>query len=377
MVEIQRERVIDMSTKAKTIPAVAMMILALMATASPSLAGRYRTPTPQQAQFYEDLKSGKRPVSRKILPLARRRALEAAPKSTAAPALASPTASAVTSAVAAVKPSAAVYFTAHPDDFVLFMNPYLDVARNDTTAIFVFVTAGDAGLGKGPTGAPYYAARENGALRAIRFMADVYDTTVASPVTGTVKLAGHSIRRVTYKNTVTYFLRLPDGAVEGVGYPISSYASLMKLKTGETTSMRAVDGSTTYKGWNDLVATLTALVRKEAAGSSNVWLDVHEADPVLSPGDHSDHQATGLAVSAIQPSLPCTNIAYYVGYATSGLVNLDLDDIENRSAVYGIYVSGVFEKGYPGSQIWEPGHKSWLAGMNYRLVPGNGAACTF
>lgn len=361
-----------MSTRAKTIPVVAMMALALLGTMSPVSAGRNRTPSPEQSKFHADLKSGKRPVSRKILPLARRRALEAAPKSTA-----TSSASAVASAATAAMPSAAVYFSAHPDDFVLFMSPHFDAPRNDTRTVFVFMTAGDAGLGKGPTSAPYYAAREYGALRSIRFLADIYDTTVTSPVTDKVTISGHGIRRVTYKNTVAYFLRLPDGAVEGTGYPISSYASLMKLKTGETTSMRAVDGSTTYKGWNDLVATLTALVRKEAAGSSNVWLDAHEPDAALSPGDHSDHQATGLAVAAIQPSLPCTNLAYYVGYATSGLVNLDLDDIETRSAAYGLYVSGVFEKGYPGSSIWEPGHKSWLAGMVYRLVPGNGAACSF
>ncbi len=361
-----------MSTRAKTIPVVAMMTLALLGTMSPVSAGRNRTPSPEQSKFYADLKSGKRPATRKILPLARRRALEAAPKSTAETA-----ASAVASAATAAMPSAAVYFSAHPDDFMLFMSPHFDAPRNDTKAVFVFMTAGDAGLGKGPTSAPYYAAREYGALRSIRFLADIYDTKVTSPVTDKVTISGHGIRRVTYKNTVAYFLRLPDGAGEGTGYPISSYASLMKLKTGETTSMRAVDGSTTYKGWNDLVATLTALVRKEAAGSSNVWLDAHEPDAALSPGDHSDHQATGLAVAAIQPSLPCTNLAYYVGYSTSGLVNLDLDDIETRSAAYGLYVSGVFEKGYPGSAIWEPGHKSWLAGMVYRLVPGNGAACSF
>lgn len=361
-----------MLTTSRIVAALGLAATVAFAAAVPAEAARYRTPSPDQARFYDDLVKGKRPSAKKVLANAKRRALEAAPAASSTKE--KPVAAA---AAAVVMPSTAVYFSAHPDDFVLFMYPYLDATRNDTKAVFVFVTAGDAGLGKGPTGAPYYSARENGALRAIRFMADVYDSTVASPVTDKVTVAGHGIARVTYKNTVAYFLRLPDGAVEGVGYPISSNASLMKLKTGETASMRAVDGSTTYKGWNDLVSTLSGVVTKEAARSPNVWLDVHEGDETINPGDHSDHVATGLAVAAVQAKLPCANLANYVGYSTSGLVNLDVDDIENRSAAYGNYVSGLSEKGYPGSMVWEPGHKSWLAGIVYRLVPGNGAACAF
>jgi hypothetical protein len=369
MSKIHRERVIDMSTMAKTIPVVAMMTLALLATVSPSLAGRYRTPTPQQAQFYEDLKSGKRPVSRKLLPLARRRALEAAPKSAVAP-------SAIAVATETTMQSTAVYISAHADDFVLFMNPYRDVVRSDTRTVFVFLTAGDAGLGKGPKSAPYYLARENGAIRAIRFMADATASTTADPRSGTVRVAGHYIQRWSYRDTTAYFLRLPDGAVEGVGYPIHDYASLMKLKTGEIGSIRAVDGSTTYKSWNDLVQTVAEIVRTQAAGTPNVWLDTHEIDVAANVGDHSDHLATGFAMAGVQTALPCVNLAHHVGYASSGLVNLDLDDIENRAAAFGNYASGMAERGYPG-MTWEPGHKSWLAGMVTRLVGGNGNSCSF
>ena len=345
---------------------------ALLASASPSSAGRYRTPTAEQSLFYEQLRSGQRPSTRRTLTPAQRRALEAAPAvsaETTAPAAAAAT-------TASQSASTAVYVSAHADDFVLFMNPYRDVVASDTKAVFVFVTAGDAGLGKGPKSAPYYLARENGALRAIRFMADAEASADATPRTGWVSLAGHNIQRWSHRNTVAYFLRLPDGAVEGVGYPIHSNASLMKLKTGEITSIRAVDGSTTYRGWNDLVKTLAEIVRTQSSGSPNVWVDTHEIDAAANPGDHSDHLATGLAIAGVQATLPCVNLGYHVGYSTSGLVNLDVDDIENRAAAFGNYASGMAEKGYPG-MAWEPGHKSWLAGMVSRLVPGNGYSCNF
>lgn len=357
----------------KRFAALGALGVALLGSTTPSLAGRYRTPTAEQARFYDDLRSGKRPIARKVLTSAQRRAVEAPPRTAAV----GETSSAVSAAAAPITAgSTAVYFSAHPDDFLLFMNPYRDVVQGDTKAVFVFLTAGDAGLGKGPKSAPYYLARENGAQRAIRFMADAATTTTPDPNSGWVLVAGHAVYRTIYKNTVSYYLRLPDGSGEGSGYPLHDWASLIKLKNGEIRSIRAVDGSATYTSWADLVKTLTTIVKTQAAGSPNVWLDTHEIDPVASPGDHSDHLATGLAVAAIQPSLPCVNLAHHVGYANSGLVNLDLDDIENRAATFANYASGQAEKGYPGV-IWEPTHKSWLAGMVMRLAPGNGQTCAF
>src|SRR5262245_16110549 len=112
------------------------------------------------------------------------------------------------------------YFAGHEDDWQLFMNPsaFQDVADPKTKAVFVHMTAGDAGNGTGTGGRkhPYYLARENGAELAIRFMAD-------SPGHPTGKVAsnlwfrGHPVYQVSYRNTAAYFLRLPDGNPEGSG----------------------------------------------------------------------------------------------------------------------------------------------------------------
>lgn len=273
-------------------------------------------------------------------------------------------------------PTTAVYFSAHPDDFVLFMNPHRDVTQPDTRVVFIFLTAGDAGEGTGPRTAPYYLARENGAFRAVRFMADSENTNVETPTTSTVTLNGHPLHMITYKNTATFFLRLPDGAGEGSGYPIHGWASLMKLKTGEAPTITAVDGSTTYRSWSDLVKTMVEIVRNRSSGTPTVWLDTHEFNEKINPRDHSDHRATGYAATAVRSNLPCAGIVYHVGYSNSGLVNLELSDIETRSGSFANYTSGLAEMGYPGV-AWEPTHRSWLTSTVSRRFPGNGLACRF
>ncbi|MBK8848309.1 MAG: PIG-L family deacetylase [Bacteroidetes bacterium] len=60
------------------------------------------------------------------------------------------------------------YFSAHPDDWQLFIgtNAYNDMQESNTKVVFIYVTAGDAGLLTGkvpPATVPYYVARERGA----------------------------------------------------------------------------------------------------------------------------------------------------------------------------------------------------------------------
>ena len=100
------------------------------------------------------------------------------------------------------------YFAAHEDDWQLFMNPsaFQDVINGAAKTVFVHMTAGDAGLGIGRGGRkhPFYLARENGAETAIRFMADA-DGIPAERIAGHRSFNGHSIYRVSYRNTVSYF----------------------------------------------------------------------------------------------------------------------------------------------------------------------------
>lgn len=353
-----------MSATIKIFLALGLATGAVAVSAPSASAAKYHTPVAGQSLFYEDQLSGKRSVVRRRPTPEQRRLYDAAP--------ALPVVDAATGSAA----STAVYFSAHQDDFVLFMYPHRDVTSSDTNAVFIFMTAGDAGLGSGPYYAPYYSARESGALRAIRFMADATTTYTASSQSKRVTINGHQINRTVYKNTTAFFLRLPDGNGDGEGFSGTGNASMQKLMTGRISSLKAVDGSTTYKGWNDLVQTLGAIVKSQAAGTPNVWLDIPETDTAANPGDHSDHIATGLAAAALQTTMPCLGLVHHVGYSNAGLVNMDLTEIEDKAGAFANYTSALAEKGYPGVS-WGPGHQTWLGGMVLRIVPGNGGACTF
>ena len=112
----------------------------------------------------------------------------------------------------------AFYFAAHEDDWQLFMNPsaFYDVLDANTKTVFIHMTAGDAGLGTNTGGRKhaYFAAREHGAEDAIRFMADSDNRVPDETEVSTLAFNGRQIRHVSYRHTVAYFLRLPDGGTD-------------------------------------------------------------------------------------------------------------------------------------------------------------------
>ncbi len=119
----------------------------------------------------------------------------------------------------------AFYFAAHEDDWQLFMNPsaYHDVQRPATRVVFVYLTAGDAGAGLGNAGRsqPCYLAREYGAKLSVKFMADARTTPVI-PVDSVASVSGRAIPRWLYRDTVSYFLRLPDANPESAAITSAS-----------------------------------------------------------------------------------------------------------------------------------------------------------
>src|SRR5215213_4209240 len=110
-----------------------------------------------------------------------------------------------------------------------------------------------------------------------------------------IELNGHQIYRISYRNTVAYYLRLPDGRPSGSGYENTGNQSLKRLAEGEIETLTASDGSAAYKGWNDLVSTLHVLVDYERARVPVVQLNIAERDASINPHDHSDHQMTAKA----------------------------------------------------------------------------------
>jgi len=261
------------------------------------------------------------------------------------------------------------YFAAHEDDWQLFMNPsaFQDVIKGAAKTVFVHLTAGDAGLGIGLGGRkhPFYLARENGAEAAIRFMADA-DATPGERFAAPMSFNGHTIYRVSYLNTVGYFLRLPDGHWSGNGYPETGFQSLRRLASGENDVLQAVDGSATYHGWNDLVATLHTIVAYERGRAAIIQVNVAETNTRINPKDHSDHLMTAKAALESVKDLPCVRRAYYVDYASSRLPeNLDAEQRDMESSVFAVTLAGV--QAFDHTTSWHHYDKSYV-GRNYFRV---------
>ncbi len=236
------------------------------------------------------------------------------------------------------------YFAAHEDDWQLFMNPsaFEDVLGGASKTVFVHVTAGDAGHGTGAIGRrwPYYLAREKGAENAIRFMSGVDHEPVA-PLGTEPLVNGHRIYRVDYGKTVAYFLRVPDGNPSGTGYEQTGWQSLRLLHDGASSVLAAVDGSTAYKGWDDLVRTFRAIVDRES-GHKPVQINIAETDTRTNPGDHSDHLMTAEAALDAMKDAPCVRRVFYVDYAGAKLAeNLSAQQRDMQSSVYAITMAGV------------------------------------
>jgi hypothetical protein len=163
-------------------------------------------------------------------------------------------------------PDTVFYVNAHADDALFFRGEglYTDLHTPEVKTVHVLVTAGDAGRTDG-----WWETRETALLEATA------GTLTPGPVTSArVTVNGHRVQRYTAPTWVVYALRLPDGNLDGNGFPATGNRSLTKLRSGAIGSLPAVDGSTTYTGWADLVATLRAIVtasggRRRARGSTH------------------------------------------------------------------------------------------------------------
>jgi hypothetical protein len=266
------------------------------------------------------------------------------------------------------------YFAAHEDDWQLFMSPsaFQDVINGAAKTVFIHMTAGDAGLGIGWGGRkhPFYLARENGAATAIHFMADA-DNIPTDEIAEHRPFNGHSIYRVSYRNTVSYFLRVPDGNPEGTGYYDTGFQSLRRLADGAIDRLYAVDGSTVYHGWNDLTATVRRIVDFERGRAAAVQFNVAELDARINPNDHSDHLMTARAALDSVKDLACVRRVSYVDYASAKLPeNLDAQQRDMESSVFAVTLAGVLAFDHRTS--WHHYDKSFVGRNYFRVQEGSG-----
>jgi LmbE family N-acetylglucosaminyl deacetylase len=265
-------------------------------------------------------------------------------------------------------PALSVFVVAHPDDWQLFMNPAAFHAMNEPheKAVFVHVSAGDAGRGVTGEPTPYYLAREEGALRAIRFMANAVNATAAlgtDTKPETVERSGHKVARHVYANAVAYFLRIHDGNIVNGNEFEEHPLSLQRLRSGASAETKAIDGSTRYEGWSDFVATLDAVIASELAPGAALNLHIAELDERRNPGDHHDHRAVAFAMEEVAGRLPCARVSRHQEYATrERRPNVTGENYLIDVGTWAATASGLSDS-HAGS-TWEPEHNAWL-GRDY------------
>jgi LmbE family N-acetylglucosaminyl deacetylase len=196
---------------------------------------------------------------------------------------------------------------AHQDDWQLFMGDVLTQRlRSGNQGIFVYLTAGDDGRDS-----TYWQTRERAALQSTRIAAGL---SIAEPLGCSIlQIRDHSVRKCTLGNTASYFLRLPDGNRDGKGFARHGFTSLRKLRSNPSSKMSAVDASTTYLGWADLMATVGTI-----AGLDSPAVTVHTSDPSIArnPHDHFDHRIAGVLIAELRKQ-HLFSAMYYVGYAVA------------------------------------------------------------
>jgi len=225
-------------------------------------------------------------------------------------------------------PRADVIVVAHQDDWQLFMGDVVTQRlRSGNRGVFVYLTAGDDGRDS-----VYWQTRERAALQSTRVAAGIPATDSAS--CSMVQIHAHSVRRCVLGKTNSYFFRLPDGRRNGKGFARYGYQSLRKLRAKQISEIKAIDGSASYQGWSDLIATLGAIVDLDSAG-----VTMHTSDPSVArnPHDHFDHRMAGALVADLRKQNH-SGAMYYLGYALATRAdNRSNDQTHAKTALFVAY----------------------------------------
>jgi hypothetical protein len=226
-------------------------------------------------------------------------------------------------------PQRDVFIVAHQDDWQLFMGDVVAKrVKAGDAATFIYLTAGDDGRDS-----LYWRTRERAALESTRLVIGADSAPVSC---STTRVLDHPIRKCVIANTESYFLRLPDGKRNGTGFGSHNYQSLRKLRARKITTIAAIDGSTAYKGWGDLMATTSRLV---GSGPGAAEIVVHASDPskAANPHDHFDHRLAGLLVNDLRKAQRWST-QYYVGYAlATRAANRSSDQAREKTAIFLAY----------------------------------------
>jgi hypothetical protein len=227
------------------------------------------------------------------------------------------------------------YVIAHADDWQLFMHPNIqdDLMAPNCKIIFIVTTAGDAGKGE-----RYWLAREEGFKSSVRFcFAHLPESS------NTRTFNQHNIYCWSAGKTTSYFLRLPDGGLDGRGFSECNFQSLLKFKSGQLDSATTMDNAAKYLSWQDFTTTLESIISFESQDICNVWIHYLNPDAAINRDDHPDHVMTGLAV---QNMSIITNLhqVLYMGYSLGSRgEHLPSNDFFWKAGMFAVYDKAVYD----------------------------------
>jgi LmbE family N-acetylglucosaminyl deacetylase len=237
---------------------------------------------------------------------------------------------------------------AHEDDDLIFISPdLLHAIQAGATVRTVYVTAGDDGMP-----ASYWMTREEGPRAAYALMAGTANSWKQSDA----GVPGHPIPLFTLSgkpHVSLAYLRLPDGNLDGSGFPSTGNQSLQQLWQGAIAKIDAIDGSSSYTQAS-LIATFARLM----TGVQPAQIYTQDFVGTYGDGDHSDHHTTAyLTQAAARQYTAAHTVTGYEGYGTSGLrVNVSGTDLTVKQNAFYAY-------GKDDSQVCDS--KSSCAGSNY------------
>lgn len=232
------------------------------------------------------------------------------------------------------------YIVAHADDWQLFMQPnaYNDLVAAGSKVVCIITTAGDAGAGE-----TYWRSREEGLKSSLRFCLAPREDL--SENIGTRVFGNHTINYWSANNVTSYFLRLPDGGLNGNGFSAYHHQSLPELKKGSISSIFSLDDSTTYQDWPDFYTTIETIIRTESKDISDIRINYLNPDTNENLNDHPDHIATGQAIRSMDIICNVTQVLY-VGYSVNNVwENLPLTQLFWKSAIFAAYEKAVYDEG--------------------------------
>lgn len=274
------------------------------------------------------------------------------------------------------------YVQAHQDDWQLFYGDqaWKDIIELDNNSkknkvVFIYTTAGDNGNKDSELwqGTRLWQRREDGALASIHTV--LPDENINKEEIPLIR--GHSITKYVIGNTESYFLRLPDGGIDGEGI-LEVGKSLKKLHEAPT-DIYPVDGiGAPYKDWADFGLTLRAILEnatpedlENAAGGNGdarKWINVADfADfnPDKPYEDHSDHHETSMALKDFHDSTKYKFVLYKT-YNNSKKTNLSEEDANFKKEMYESYCDKAYKTGE--TTYWNEG---WLETSGGRVYPPN------